>query len=411
MKIFRLKICSRSQEDKMTKIKTQILKKHLRKSFGFFVLYAFLPLIFLGVIASLLFIRSVGAKDAQAVFATVKNESVVSLLGNKIQKKEVTCGFYFPSSELLLPSRPGVFMMAGSAHYFFTEKEHQKEKETIEKKPEIIYDSLPAAAKPIIKSDLSSSSFVINTTNYTVNVEEAREATFPSETERTSAPLVLVLHTHGTESYFEDRTNLSEFASDGVESYFLEEETSFRTTDPEKSVVSVGKSFADELNKLGIPTLHCTVMHDAGDFNNAYINSAETVKQYLKEYPSIQYVIDLHRDSVVRGEAFVKSFAKIEGMDSAQVMLVVGTNQNGRHPNWKENLIVATSFKDTMDSLYPSLSRSLYLRTSRFNQEYLPGCMLLEVGSAANTLEEAKRASLFAARAFAQMLQNETEVG
>jgi stage II sporulation protein P len=217
--------------------------------------------------------------------------------------------------------------------------------------------------------------------------------------------LVLVLHSHGTECYFEDNTNLSDFATDEIESYFVEGQTFFRTQDTEKNVVRVGKVFSDTLNRLGIPTIHCTVMHDRDDYNNAYTYSAETVKAYLKEYPSIQYVIDLHRDSVVRGNAWVKTRTEIEGKESAQVMLVVGTNQNGRHPNWEKNLVVATAYKDTMDTLYPSLARSMYLRTARFNQEYLPGCMLLEVGSAANSLEEAETAAVLAAKAFASMLQ------
>jgi stage II sporulation protein P len=389
--------------------KRKILKK-MKKGFCLFLLYGLLPLIFGGVVAALIFARSVGEAKTLALYSEVKNQSLPNLLGSTLQKKETQFGFYSPSAELLLPAPKGIFMMAGTSRYLFSI--NQKESEIPQEKnpPETVYEALPAGAKPIVRSDLSSPSFVINTTDYVVNVEEARSSAFPSATESASeAPLVLVLHTHATECYFEDRTNLSDFATEGVESYFLENQTSFRTSDPEKSVVKVGKTFAEELNGLGVPTLHCTTMHDQNDFNDAYINSAETVKQYLKEYPSIQYVIDLHRDSVVRGDSFVKSYTEIEGVASAQVMLVVGTNQKGRHPNWKQNLIVATSFKDSLDALYPSLSRALYLRTARFNQEYLPGCMLLEVGSAANTLEEAERAAQFAARAFFQMLKTEKE--
>ena len=392
---------------------SKILLPKLKKCFGFFILYGLIPLVFGGVVAGIFFVRSVGTKDALALFRSVENENSFALLGSTLKRKEEKTGFYSLSSELPLPSGDGVLMMVGKASYLFSVNDGKNAAEAKKKEtttPEIIYDSLPAGAKPIVKSDLSSASFVINTTNYVINVEEARSTLFPCSTESSSEdPLVLVLHTHGTESYFEDRTNLSEFASEGVESYFLEDETSFRTTEPEKSVVAVGKVFTEELENLGVSAIHCTTMHDAGDFNQAYVNSAEAVKQYLSDYPSIEYVIDLHRDSVVRGDSFVKSYTEIEGIPSAQVMLVVGTNQNGRHPNWKENLVVATSFKDTMDAKYPSLSRSLYLRTSRFNQEYLPGCMLLEVGSAANTLEEAKNAARFAARSFVEMLKTEKE--
>ena len=97
--------------------------------------------------------------------------------------------------------------------------------------------------------------------------------------------------------------------------------------------------------------------------------------------------------------------ATIKGEKSAQVMLVVGSDTYYSHPNWEQNLVVATAFRDSMDKHFPSLSRSLYLRTARFNQEYRTGCMLLEVGSAANSLEEAENAAAFAAEAFVQMLK------
>ncbi len=382
-------------------------KAFLQKLSGYFAVYLFLPLM-CGCLTGLFFlVNAVGAEKAQATFQSVGEQSVFTAVGAAIRREEGGGGFYFLSSDLIPPLGKGLMAVVGGAQYYSPVKEEILSPED-PKKPEILYDALPAGATPIISCDLSSNSFFINTTKYSIDLNRARASAFPSGvTTGGSDPLVLVLHTHGTECYFEDNTNLSDFAPDGVESYFLAAETSFRTQDPEKSVVKVGKVFVDTLNSLGIPSIHCTVMHDQDDFNDAYVQSAETVKAYLEKYPSIQYVIDLHRDSVVRGNSYVKSYASIEGKNSAQVMLVVGTNQNGRHPNWEKNLVVATAFKDSMDALFPSLSRSLYLRTARFNQEYLPGCMLLEVGSAVNTLEEAENAARFAARAFHEMLQKQ----
>lgn len=388
----------------MTLQKRMELRRKWKQFLGYLAVYALLP-VFCGAVAGMLFfVRSVGAGGAEEILLSLGEQSVFAAVGNFSGNTEEAKkpGFYFLSSELLPPFSASVF--TGSAKYFSTLTSPAIPEE--QKTPTVLYDSLPAGATPIVKADLSSPSFFINTTKYTVNVDQVRKDVFPSSTEpQGEEPLVLVLHTHGTECYFEDDTNLSSFAPEGVESYFLQNDTSFRTSDPEKSVVQVGKVFSETLNSLGIPTLHCTVMHDKDDFNDAYYNSAQTVQEYLAKYPSIQYVIDLHRDSVVRGNSYVKTHAVIEGEESAQVMLVVGTNQNGRHPNWEQNLVVATRLKDTMDSLYPSLSRSLYLRTARFNQEFLPGCMLLEVGSAANTLQEAETAARFSARAFAEMLR------
>lgn len=381
-----------------------------RKFLTSFALYALLPLVCGGIVGLLFLFRKLGGGvDGEQLLYALGDKTVMTAVGSEIfrEEKEDTV-FYFLTPEVLPPLRDGIVQVVGNAHYFSTVeiKQEEEKQEEEKKKAEVMYESLPADAKPVIRCDLSSDSYYINTTNYTIDLKEARAAPFPSSvTTNGSEPLVLILHTHGTECYFHDNTNLSDFAKGEIESFLLEKNTSFRSSDPKKGVIQVGKVFSETLNSLGIPTMHCTTMHDLNDFNQAYVESAETVKQILKEHPSIQYVIDIHRDSVVRGDSYVKSFATIDGKDSAQVMLVVGTNQNGRHPNWKQNLTVATAFKDSLDSLFPQLSRSLYLRTSRFNQEFLPGAMLLEVGSAANTLEEAENAARFAAKAFFAMLQ------
>ncbi len=386
----------------MKEIRKEKIKAIFQKSVSYFAIYALLPLICGGILGLFAFIQAAGPAQAETIMAEVGEKSLTTVLGVSVAEEKAQRGLYLLSGEIPFPVHDRIPVAVGTAHYY---SPLPFDSEVEERKPEILYDSLPANATPVIRCDLSSSSFYINSTQYTIDLNKTRNSPYPSAVKTTeNEPLVLVLHTHGTESYFEDNTNLSDFAQEGVDSYFLESNTSFRTTDPAKSVVQVGKVFSERLNELGISTLHCTVMHDKDDFNSAYINSAETVKRYLAQYPSIQYVIDLHRDAVVRGDAYVKSYTTIQDTPSAQVMLVVGTNQNGRHPNWEQNLVVATSFKDTMDALYPGLSRSLYLRTARFNQEYLPGCMLLEVGSAANSLQEAESAALFAAESFAKMI-------
>ncbi len=385
----------------MKKANTKIVKDFSKKAFSFFALYGLIPLICGGFLGLFFFVQAKGAPAASDAMAKIGEITLATVIGGDSKKEEAPKGFYFNSDELLFPMHQNLTLVIGGGSYF-----HIPEKKAEPEKPENTLSALPENAVPIISCDLSSPSLYINTTKYTIDVEEARNAHFPSQTKVSGEePLVLVLHTHGTESYFEDKLNLSAFAEGEIKGYFLQGETTFRTDDPSKSVVQVGKVFSETLIAEGIPTIHSTIMHDKDDFNDAYANSAATVQKMLKEYPSIQYVIDLHRDSVVRGDSYVKSLTKIENTPSAQVMAVVGTNQNGKHPNWKQNLIVAVGLKDTMDTLYPSLARSLYLRTSRFNQEFLPGCILLEVGSCGNTLEEAETAARFSAKAFAHMLK------
>lgn len=389
-------------------IMTQNQKKNLqvkwRRAACAFLLYACLPLAGGVVGGLLLLINSVGAAEAKAVLQEYGDLSLRVAVG-AFQSRDDKAGasYYALSDELLLPMADTEKTLVGAGRYYAPIQTDASE--AIAVTPAIRYESLPAGATKVVRSDLSAVSYFLNSTKYSVDLDAARAAAFPSKTSSENGePLVLVLHTHATEAYLEDNTNLSDFAPEGVDTYFLQGETSFRTTDPTKSVVQVGKVFCETLEGLGVPTLHCTIQHDAEDFNTAYDRSAETVKALLAEHPSIQYVIDLHRDSVVRGEDYIKSFYEYDSKSAAQVMLVVGTNQYGRHPNWLQNLTVAVAFRDSMDARHPGFSRSVYLRTARFNQEFLPGCMLLEVGCAANTLAEAENAARLAAEDFAAML-------
>lgn len=380
----------------------KILPK-LKKALGSLALYGIIPLICGGMIGLVIFIQSSGSGKAVELLKNVGEQSLVSVIGGKAEKKDAHKGFYFLTDELLPPLHDKIVMTFGNTTYLSPIEQTKAEEEPIQR-PDVVYDSLPAGATPIISCDLSSNAFCINNTGKTVDIEAAKNASLPSVPASGTDPLVLVLHTHGTEGYFEDNTNLSDFAEEGISTYFLPEQTSFRTTDPKKSVVQVGKVFSETLISCGIPTLHVETMHDLEDFNSAYSKSGETVKQMLAQYPSIRYVIDLHRDSVVRGDSYVKSIATVENTPTAQVMLVVGAN---KHDHWEKNLAVAASYKEKMDARFPSLSRALFLRTARYNQQYLPGCLLLEVGSAANTLQEAEQAARFAALSFADLLKNQ----
>ena len=143
-------------------------------------------------------------------------------------------------------------------------------------------------------------------------------------------------------------------------------------------------------------------MHDESSFINAYSYSAKTVKRYLEEYPSIRFVIDVHRDAIIKdnGES-IKAVTDIAGEDYAQIMFVVGTNELGHnHPRWQQNLSLAVRLQKEISKTYPSLCRSINLHNVPFNQQLSDGYLLLEIGTSANTLEEALRS----ARAFGENL-------
>lgn len=217
-----------------------------------------------------------------------------------------------------------------------------------------------------------------------------------------NAPLVLVIHTHGTEAYTED--GVTECSAD----------ESFRSTDTDKNVVAVGNAFCETLEKCGIKTIHCTEMFDRESIRTAYDDSAAAVRAYLAEYPSIEYVFDIHRDALLSsdGEYLAPTFSV--GDDSiAEVMLVIGTDAAGAyHPEWKQNLTFALDLQSHMLSSYPGMARGYNLRTASFNQQLSDGFLLVEVGSCANTLAEAKRAAgLFALTLYKTIEGSDAPIG
>ncbi|MBQ7500979.1 MAG: stage II sporulation protein P [Clostridia bacterium] len=251
---------------------------------------------------------------------------------------------------------------------------------------------------PIIYSDLSRSpeygEVIINSgeTDYDIDADEIRSMNYPAKltsagSSGDSSPIVLIVHTHTTESYVE-----------GGEDGYCDKED-FRTTDIEKNVVAVGKVILDKLCENGIPAVQCTTLHDTGDFYESYEKCEQSVKEYLEKYPGIRYILDVHRDSITRNDnEQIATEAEIDGIRAAQLMFVVGTDKFGAdHPDWKQNLRVAVSLQSRLNSAYRNIARPISLRGASFNEQYSPGYLLLEVGSCANTLEEAKiSASAFA---------------
>lgn len=237
---------------------------------------------------------------------------------------------------------------------------------------------------------------LINKTNFEVDLNDYLKKSFPVKgTIPKNSPLVLIVHTHGTESYL----------NSGKEYYSPDEP--FRSEKKEKTVVHIGDVLETELISLGIPVLHDETMYDKNDYSHSYINAQKGITKILSENPSIKFVIDIHRDSVFDASGRnIKPLTTIEGKKCAQLMLVVGTNQGGaNHPNWRENLTVATHLQQKMNNLYPTLARPINLRTSAFNQALTKGSLILEVGSCGNTVEEAENAIMFFAKAYAKIIK------
>ena len=200
-------------------------------------------------------------------------------------------------------------------------------------------------------------------------------------------PSVLILHTHTTESYTRSKG----------ETY--EETSLFRTLNEDYNMLSVGDTVARILEAGGIRVIHDRELHDYPSYNGSYNHARKSVKQYLEEYPSIRLVLDLHRDASGDNRNQMKTHATVDGQSSAQLMLVVGTDAAGiSHPNWEENLALGLKLQVQMERLCPGIMRYVNLRAQRFNQDLLPGMLLVEVGAAGNSHTEALRAAAMLAQ-------------
>ena len=214
-------------------------------------------------------------------------------------------------------------------------------------------------------------------------------------------PAILIVHTHSSEAYTMEA---------GFE---YPESDALRTLDERYSVIRVGDEIADILTEAGISVLHDTQPNDYPNYNGAYERMRQTIEGYLAEYPSIQMVLDIHRDAAEDADGNpVALTADVDGDACAELMLVVGTDEGGlSHPNWQENLANALKLQVLLNRSAPGLCRNLNLRTERFNQHETPGSLLVEVGASGNTLAEALRSARILGQALAVFLRGQMQDG
>ena len=189
------------------------------------------------------------------------------------------------------------------------------------------------------------------------------------------------------------------------------ESDELRTQDSRYSVIRVGEELASILTDAGIAVLHDTAPNDYPNYNGAYERMRQTIEGYLAAYPTIQMVLDIHRDAAEDADGNpVALTAEVGGEACAELMLVVGTDEGGLfHPDWQENLANALKLQALLNRAAPGLCRSLDLRTERFNQHETPGSLLIEVGSTGNTLAEALRSARILAEALIMEIRGEAE--
>ena len=202
------------------------------------------------------------------------------------------------------------------------------------------------------------------------------------------APQVLILHTHGSEAYTMPAGH--DYVSTGT----------CRTSDTTKNVVRVGDEIASVLSGYGISVLHDRTLYDDPLYEGAYGRSVEGIEAYLEKYPSISFILDIHRDAVEDAQHRQYKLISLEDPNAAQLSFIMGSNHDG----WQENLKLAVAVSEAITADYPTVMRPITLRNSNYNQHKSLGSMLVEVGAAGNSLDESLNSARIFADAFAQVL-------
>lgn len=201
-------------------------------------------------------------------------------------------------------------------------------------------------------------------------------------------PQILIMHTHATEDY-RLSAGLWYRPGDGA-----------RSTDRSINMCAVGRVMADTLNAAGLNTLHDETLNDYPSYTGSYANSRAVVQQYLEKYPSIKIVLDVHRDAIEDRAGHQYKVITREDPHCAQISFVMGSNND----HWLENVKLAVAVQQKLTDMSPTLMRPLTLRNSNYNQHLTTGSMLVEIGAAGNSLDEALRAARLFAAGLAQVI-------
>lgn len=232
-----------------------------------------------------------------------------------------------------------------------------------------------------------------NETDYGIDINEMLSAPLNLDM-HSGGPKVLILHTHATEAYSAENT--AEYDSD----------KSDRSLSEAENVIKIGNSVEEELKKFGIEVLHDKTLHDYPNFNGSYAASLKTAEKYKNQYPSIEIILDIHRDAFISDDGSKAKFVtEISGKQAAQLMLVVGTDAGGlEHKNWRENMKLALKLQKHISDEYPNLMRGVNLRRERFNGHVTNGSLIIEVGASGNTLSEAEYGARLASKKIGEYL-------
>ena len=217
------------------------------------------------------------------------------------------------------------------------------------------------------------------TENAQAMLQERLSEPFVLPAEDIKKPLVLVYHTHTTESYipYDNGSFSSAYPT--------------RNTDENANMLKVGDALCAVLEANGISVIHDRTVYDE-KYNGAYDKSREGVKALLERYPQVLITLDIHRDAVYYNDTTrIKPVTVINGKKAAQLMIISGAEGGNVEdfPHWESNLRFALQLHKAANSKYEMLMKPLYFCNRKYNMDLTPYSLLIEVGTDVNTIEEA----------------------
>lgn len=194
-------------------------------------------------------------------------------------------------------------------------------------------------------------------------------------------PVVLIVHTHATETYLP--------ATEG----------NYHSKKKENSVRDVGQVLAESLEEEGISVVHDETLHDSPSYSSSYSRSYETIEKLLDQYPAIECVIDLHRDAIAsEGSGAVVSAG---GKTCAKYMYVVSTAV----PTYKNNLKFVNALNQTAVSEFGGFTGSVLERGYQYNQGLADKYLLVEFGNNRNHIEDVRNTARIYGKILAKTLK------
>ena len=221
--------------------------------------------------------------------------------------------------------------------------------------------------------------YIKNNAGVNMDFDSLLKAELPFDMQKTESPQVLIYHTHTSESYMDEDVDYY------YESYYS------RTQNTDYNVTSVGKILTEALNEKGITTIHDSTVHDS-TYSGSYDRSMQTIESIMESNEDIKVVIDIHRDAIGSDTYKVKPVFEYDGRQGAQIMIMSGCDIDGEmgFDTWEENLNFALKIHNQAEAMYPGMTRPLTFGYFAYNEYLCNGSLLIEVGTDANTIEEAE---------------------